>query len=82
MPRFFFDFKDAKLEVRDGEGVDFSSHEEARKEGLATLAGLVRDRMCASHYDPFAMDIRDESGQVFFTATLTLDMRWTDQLSG
>jgi hypothetical protein len=80
LPRFFFDFRDTKLAVRDEEGSALPSHEEARKEGLAALAGLVKDRISASHYDPFAVDIRDENGQVFFTATLTLDMRWTDKL--
>ncbi|MCI0753525.1 DUF6894 family protein [Teichococcus vastitatis] len=77
MERFFFDFKDAGLSFRDDEGAQFSSRVEGRNEALCTLAELAKGRMCGGDVGPLAIDMRDESGRVLFTAWLHLDTRWT-----
>lgn len=79
MTRFFFDICDSEGFHRDEEGHDLPAREEASEEALATLGSIVHDELRMGRQldgDDFAVEVRDESGHMFFVAKLSLSSRW------
>lgn len=71
MPRYFFDFHDGEFR-RDDHGTQCADLEAARREAMLTLPEIARFAIPSGGDDQaFTMSIRDESGAVVYTASLT-----------
>jgi hypothetical protein len=77
MPKYFFDVYDGVQHFRDEEGGELPDRYAARKEALMVIPNIARDRspLEGSRRD-FIVDVRSETGKVFFTVTLSLAARW------
>ncbi len=59
MPRFYFDIRyDGEPWSEDPDGTDLSGIEEARREAVALMAGIVKDHL--RDYWQIAIRVRDE----------------------
>ena len=76
MPRFYFDINDGIHRSRDEEGEDFSDREVARREAITVLPELAREVLPDGDDHVCSCNMRDESGAVIFTATLSLKAEW------
>jgi hypothetical protein len=79
MTRFFFDTDDSGKRMRDEEGTQLASLEEARAEALTTLAGIAKDELPDGDHRDFSITIRDETGREYLTATLSLRVTLNDR---
>jgi hypothetical protein len=76
VPIFFFDIQFGEHHIRDDEGSDLPDRDAARREALMVLPDIVRDKSPCADQSNFVAEVRDESGRVIFTATLSLSARW------
>ncbi len=77
MPRFYFDTHDGSVMNRDVEGHDLADYQSARSQALQTLPDMARDTLTKDgDRRDIIVDIRDEDGQVIYTASLSLLGRW------
>jgi len=76
--QFFFDFRDDGTLVSDDVGGELPTREKGREEAIGALALLMKDRRPYGDQRTFAVDMRDDSGRIIFTATLTLTAHWTE----
>ena len=80
MPRYFIDTDDGDLFVRDHEGIVLDSELIARDYAQDALPDMARDRLPSpSNRHTFAVGVRDETGAVFYRATLTLKGEWVER---
>ena len=79
MPRFFFDTHDGGHSICDDEGIELASSDAAGRQALASLPDIARDVLPGDgdRHD-ITVDVRDETGRLMFTATLSLVARWID----
>jgi hypothetical protein len=75
MPRYFFDIDDGERRTPDDLGLELSLWE-ARDQAVAVLPDIARDVLPDGERRDFVSSVRDESGQVVYTATLSLVGRW------
>lgn len=78
MPTYFFDMHDGDKHHIDDHGHDFPNNQAARKEALAALPSIAKDKFPDGNRRDFIMDVRDANHKVIFTATLSLVARWVD----
>jgi hypothetical protein len=78
MPRFYFDTDDGAQRSRDEEGLDLSDSAMARREAIGVLPDIAREELPDGDHRAFTCHVRDESGAVIFTATLSLNAEWTN----
>jgi hypothetical protein len=79
MPRFFFDIDDGERQSRDREGTEMRSPEEARRAAIGILPDIAREELPDGNRRTFVCRVRDQSDALIFTATLSLDARWTSE---
>jgi hypothetical protein len=71
VPRYFFDLHDGEFH-RDDHGTLCADLDAARREAMLTLPEIARVAIPSGGDDQaFTMSIRDESGAVVYTASLT-----------
>ena len=68
MVRYFFDSRDGDHFIRDDEGVELDGIETARKEAATVLAYIARDTIPKSERRELAIEVRDDSRQLFRAA--------------
>jgi hypothetical protein len=73
MPRFFIDYEDGDQSLRDDEGDEYPSLEDARNAAIAALPDIGREAPPQDGKRTFAAYIRDESGAQLCTIILNLD---------
>ena len=79
MPRFYFDTYDGDLHVCDEDGLDLPNVEAVRVAALDALPAMARDVFPKSYSRlNMATAVRDETGRLVFTATLSLVARWVE----
>jgi hypothetical protein len=78
MPQFFFDIDDGDRQLQDGEGTELPSREEARREAIGILPDIAREVLPDGNHRNFICRVRNDSGAVIFTASLTLRAEWSD----
>jgi hypothetical protein len=79
MGTYFFDVKnDGEGEV-DQVGLNLDGPEQARTEAVKALPDIARDVLPDGHDRTIAVSVRDETGRVFFRASLTLRCEWFPQ---
>lgn len=71
MPMFFFDVADDQALSRDDTGLEMPSTQAARREAVASLLSIGRDRLAPS-FQSIAIDVRDARDHVVFAAALSL----------
>ncbi len=73
MPRYFIDTHDGDLFLKDEEGLDLSSLQEARAQAQGALADLAREKIArAGSQWSMTTFVRDESGKIVIRAALSL----------
>ena len=83
MPRYFFDvFENLKGVERDDVGTEYASPEEARDAAIQEVPLIIRSRQVEGDRGYIAIQIRDETGQYIFRASLTLLTRWLKSPGG
>ena len=78
MPHFYFDTKDGGGPIRDDDGQDLPDREAARRQAMRALREMVRDVLPDGDRRDFVASIRDETGQVIYSAVLNLHGGWLD----
>ena len=76
MPRFFFDIDDGTRRTHDDDGTVLPDLEAVRREAISVLPDLAREELPDGDHHIFSCDVRDESGAVIFTASLSLKAEW------
>ena len=77
MQRFFIDTDDGRLHVHDDEGLSLPDAEAARTAAMDILPDMARSAMPDGDRRTFIASVRNESGTVLYTATLSLVGEWT-----
>jgi hypothetical protein len=75
MPCYFFDLDDGKRRHRDEDGLELNGPWEARDMALAVLPDVARDIIPDGDRRDIVSSVRDESGEVMYTARLSLAQR-------
>ena len=70
MPRYYFDINDGMRDLRDDEGVILNDKECARKEAIATLVQLANEFLPDENNHTFTANVRNETGELIYEATL------------
>ena len=76
MPCYFFDLDDGKRRTRDEDGLELSGPWEARDMALAVLPDIAKDVIPDGDRRDIVSSVRDESGEVMYTARLSLAAEW------
>lgn len=76
MPRYYIDSSDGSFSHIDSEGVELTGDEAARYLALDALPDMVREVLPDGDQREFAVHVRDESGRVIYSASLTLTGAW------
>jgi len=76
MPRYYFDYSCDHVVSVDDEGVELSSPSEARLAALDALADFLRDLLPSRPAEEISISVRDESGRLVFTTSISMSMRW------
>ncbi len=73
MPRYFIDTADGDLFLKDEEGLDLSSLQEARVQAQGVLAELAREKITkADSQWSMTTSVRDATGKTVLRAALSL----------
>ncbi len=73
MPRYFFDFQDGELWLKDEEGQEYESLQAARDAAIAALPDIGREAPPRDGKRNFVAYIRDERGAQLCTVELNLN---------
>ena len=76
VPRYFFDTDDGDQRSEDEQGLEFADDEAARREAIAALPEMARDKLPNGDHRDFSVRVRDEAGNVIYTACLALNGEW------
>ena len=79
MPRFFFDVAHGNHFTQDTEGTERPSLRDAHEEAIGFLMEMARGQFHKGERNSVATQVRDERGNVVFTAKLVLQTDWTGQ---
>jgi len=72
MPRYFLDFQDGEIWLKDEEGQEYESLQAARDAAIAALPDIGREAPPADGRRTFVAYVRDEGGVQLCTARLNL----------
>ncbi|WP_289015487.1 hypothetical protein [uncultured Methylobacterium sp.] len=72
MPRYFLDFQDGEIWLKDEEGQEYESLQEARDAAIAALPDIGREAPPRDGKRDFAAIVRDERGTELCTVRLNL----------
>lgn len=75
MPRFYFDSRDGDLFIRDDEGLDLDTVEQARDEATAGLADLAKDAIPGGVRRELAIEVRDGTDRRIIRASLWFEVQ-------
>ena len=76
MPRFYFDIAEGERLASDDEGDELPGWDEAREYAADLLSDICKIDLAADARHEFAIRVRDETGHVGCTATLSLAVEW------
>ncbi|KQQ44640.1 hypothetical protein ASF58_20805 [Methylobacterium sp. Leaf125] len=81
MARYFFDIHDGNAFFRDPEGTECSGKEDVRIEAMRSLPEIARQFIPSRSADAqaFTVLVRDETGTMIYTATLTFAGLWMNE---
>lgn len=73
MPRYFIDYDDGQLGLRDEEGTCYPDLRAARDAAIAALPDMGRDPPPENGHRAFRAHVRNDAGAVLCTVTLNLE---------
>ena len=76
MPRYFFDIDDGERRSLNEDGLEFAGPWEARANAIAVLPDIAREVMPDGNRREMVSTVRNEGGDVMFTAKLSLVAEW------
>ena len=76
MPRFYIDTSDQQRFIRDEQGYDYATLEEAKEAAINALPEMARDALPDDRANAFLVLVRDEQGRNVLQATLSLAVVW------
>lgn len=76
MARYFFDTHDGEALLRDDVGIEIDDLERVRAEAIDALPDMAREVLPDGNERMFAVQVRDENGQIVFSATLSFKSEW------
>ena len=76
MPRYYFDTNDGDEQQKDDTGLDWADRQAARLAAMDALPDIARDVLPDGDRREMAVRVRDETGRVILTATLSLAVDW------
>jgi hypothetical protein len=79
MPRYFIDTSDGDFTVIDEDGQDLDSDQTARDAAIQALPEMSRARLPDGDQRVFSVLLRDQDGQVIYSARLTFEGSWQDR---
>lgn len=82
MPLFFFDTDDGDCLCNDDEGQELPDAQSARRLALATLPGMVDERLPNGDERTFAVRVRDAQNTPIYAVELVLRGEWLTNLLG
>jgi hypothetical protein len=82
MPRYFIDSFDGDTCFIDSEGMDFADDAAARYHALDALPDMARDEVPDGDRRRFVVSVRDQAGEVIYSASLTLEGGWRSAPDG
>ncbi|ABY30278.1 DUF6894 family protein [Methylorubrum extorquens] len=82
MPRYFLDFQDGALWLKDEEGQEYESLQAARDAAIAALPDVGREAPPRNGKRDFVAFVRDEHGTQLCTVRLNLDAECRPESSG
>lgn len=81
MTKLYCDFDDGHSGLRDDEGFDFPDVEAGRLSVLRTLGEIAKDALPKSDQQALTASIRNASGDVVYSATITVSGEWHEPRS-
>jgi Domain of unknown function (DUF6894) len=75
MPRYFFDTRDGDLFIRDDDGIEFDSIEQARDEATRGLADMARDAIPGEIRRELAVEVSDFRRNPLLRASLWFEVQ-------
>ena len=72
MPRYYFDIYDGEQSLTDEDGMVLDDVEASKVEVRQVLAGLARDIVRKGSHQSFAVNVRNEAGQIVLRGILSL----------
>lgn len=78
MPKYFFDTFDGDNTALDADGIDCASRQVVQHRAIDALPDMAREMLPDGPNRTFRVEVRDDSGDVVFRATLELQSVWLD----
>ncbi len=79
MPRYFFDTDDGQREIIDDDGSELSGPDAAKDAALGLLPPFARAALIGDGSRNVRVNVRNEAGDVVYTASMTLRTKWLIQ---
>ena len=77
--RVYYEVRDGDRHIRDDEGQEFANLKAAQKDAMTALVEMARALPSRnSDQNKITACVRDDTGNIIFTATLSLDAQWND----
>jgi len=78
LPKFYFDTFDGDQTAIDADGIDCASRQMVQDRAVDALPDMARELLPDGPNRTFRVDVRDDSGDIVFRATLELNSTWLD----
>ncbi len=76
MQKFFFDVDDGVCPTCDSDGQEFPNRKTASQKATGLLAEIAKDHAMKGICKDITVDLKNASGRVVFTATLSVKAKW------
>jgi hypothetical protein len=75
VPRFYFDHLDGATFLRDSEGLEYATLEQALEEARAALGSIARDALPSAKSRELAIEVSDENRTPLFRVVLWFEVQ-------
>ena len=72
MPRFYFDVREGPIFIKDEEGCEFLSLDEAEQEAIQAVVSMGKDRLTRGDTREVTVEVRDEDQKRVLTVGVHL----------
>jgi hypothetical protein len=78
LPKFYFDTFDGDRTAIDADGIECASRQMVQDHAVDALPDMARELLPDGPNRTFRVEVRDDSGDIVFRATLELNSTWLD----
>jgi len=75
VPRFYFDTRKGDDLIRDDEGLDFLTANEARADASRALGEMIKDAMPNGDHIDMAVEVRGDDKRALFKVQITFEVQ-------